>query len=225
MMRCKNILTVVLTLVVAAVILSSSGSAVALEYDHSYEDEKGDVKEEPLADVETVDEPDIDILKVETKKENDMVVFTMKVDGNIVEDTGDENVSIGYTFHVMERGNLSAIYEEPGLTVAYGDGNGSYSVWGDSNISDAQPVIEGGKLTLKVPVEEFSDLNEFHFIAVASKDIMGTDTGGGVDILRSWEQTESDEDKDDEGIPGFETMVLITGLSSAMAIYAFRKNE
>ncbi len=214
-------MTMAVTLVIASLILLSSGSVAAIDYDHSYEDEKGDVKEEPFADVETVDEPNIDILKVETKEESDMVVFTMKVDGNIVDDTGDENVSIGYTFHVMERGNLSAVYEEPGLTVVYGDGNGTYTVWGDSNMSDAQPVVEGGKLTMKVPVDAFSEMDEFHFMAAATKDIMGTDTGGGVDMVLSWQHAEDGDE--DEGIPGFEMIVFITGMSSALAIYTFRR--
>ncbi len=209
-------------MVVSAILIVSmllfSGLGTAIQYEHSYEDEKGDVGTKPLSNEnEPVDNPDIDLTKVETKKEGSEVVFTLKVDGKIRK-TSPENESYNYDVHVLNRGNLSAVEDDVGVHVWY-DGNASYWVYNTSETKDTECSISGGEMTINVPEDAFSKLSEFHMLFIASHEIMGSEKGG-TDILRSWESSGSNGGDDSSGLPGFGILLMLSSASVATYVYS-----
>lgn len=215
----RKSLCVIALLVVSLMLLSGSGRA--LQYEHSYEDDKGDVSTKILeSGGESVDNPDIDITKIETEKEGSNITFMLKVDGEIRKES-PENESYSYAVHIINEPNLTALNGDTGVLVQYRNDNCEYFEYNTTEFKETGSTVNEGKLTMKVPEEAFSELSEFHFVVMTINDIMGTPKDGG-DSLKSWEAAESDGE-DETGMPGFGILVFIASLPVATYVYRKRK--
>ncbi len=178
-MRSKRGLKAFFILIIV-IILAVSSSAAGIDFTHEFRDSKGDV-----LDVRgnPVDNPDIDIIFVETWAEGGYVHFRLEVDGEIRQSEEE----YAYTFYAIEEKNKT-IGEASGVMVYFSDNEAGYVLINDvEEYGEAEFDVDGGQMTISVNIDVFEFMEEFH-IYVLTNYFTEFEDQRQTDNASSWEK-------------------------------------
>ncbi len=140
----------------------------------SFSDPEGDVIDQ---DGNNISRPDVDIVEVETRVEDETLLFILRVAGTIRQYDPDYS----YAFYALEE-KTTSIGEAQGVMVAFNDGEAYYTLLEDpSETIDIHHGVEDDALTLEAPIDVFQSMDDFNLHVIANymdsfSDQRATDT-------------------------------------------------
>ena len=221
----------ILLILGAVAILSVSAFPVnAIGYSVSFDDAQGDVRD---GNGDHTSNPNIDTTLVKSYRQNENVVFEITVAGSIY--TGSDE----YIYMIQVGGDAADI-----LQIMYSNDNVVYyTQQNPQDIGQGTYSVDGGKLTIQVPVSAFDSENIVLRVQNAYGNLGGS-TPDAIDLAPndggfSGEDAGGDDTGDDDtgdddtggddsgdtngGTPGFETIVVLVALGIALIILRRRK--
>ncbi len=148
------------TFVLFIIALFFTSFAAEADFEMLFSDPEGDVIDQGG---NTVRRPDVDILEVETRIEDETLFFIVKVAGTIRQYDPDYS----YTFYALEE-KTTNMGDTQGVMVAFNSGEAYYTLSHDpSEVTDLQFSVMDEILTIEAPIDAFDFMDNFYLHVIA----------------------------------------------------------